>query len=43
MPEEQIYQVSFCQALSVIERVTATSKADTIRRVKDGEGEREQE
>lgn len=43
MKEEQIYQVSFHETLAVIERVVATSKADAIRRVKEGDGERIQE
>jgi hypothetical protein len=44
MPKKQeIYQVTFYEYLQVVERVVATSKADAIRRVKEGEGERDSE
>lgn len=41
--EEKVYQVTFRERLIVTERVVATSKADAIRRVKNGEGERDSE
>lgn len=43
MPGEKIYQVTFRESLIAIERVVATSKADAIRKVKNGEGERDSE
>ncbi|MFD8648680.1 hypothetical protein [Streptomyces mirabilis] len=41
--QEEIYQVTFYEYLQVVERVVATSKADAIRRVKEGDGQRESE
>lgn len=44
MPKKhQIYQVTFREVLIVVERISATSKTDAIRKVKDGEGERDSE
>lgn len=40
MDQEEIYFVTFREVHVVTERVWATSKADAIRQVKDGTGER---